>query len=189
MNNLTSSNFEYFSRNDALYKATTTTTAKPFVIYTPPPQQALIKNPSSIAAEVTAPIGRRPLIGQRPLRRRRPQYEYYDDDYYNDYYEDRLRSTRGRKRPRPRPRPIYYDDYDEEYEDDRYEWRAVRRRNEKRRPYDRKGGWRKNKEKIKDDYYREDESDGFEDEEYRLSKFVFCFNKYKNIIYFFRYQT
>lgn len=159
-----------FYRNDALYKITPTTTIKPFVIYTPPPQAALINNPQVIAAEVSAPLARRPLIGQRPLRRRRPQYDYYDDDYYDDYYEERLRATRGRKRPRPRPRPIYYDDYDEEYGDDRYDWRAVRRRNEKRRPYDKKGGRRKNQDRIKDDY-EEDVNDRLEDEDYRMSKF------------------
>lgn len=163
-------NVLFFSfRNDALYKTTSTTTIKPFVIYTPPPQAQMAAISPSVVADVAAPLARRPLINQRPLRRRRPQFEYYDD-YYNDYYDER-RANRGRKRPRPRPRPLYYDDYDDDYEDDRYDWRATRRRNEKRRPYDRKGVRRKNNDRNKNDY-DEDLAERSEEEDYRLSTYI-----------------
>lgn len=136
------------------------------MIYTPPPTSMVLAVVPPNTAEISAPLSRRPFMGQRPLRRRRPQYEYYDENYYDDYYDERLRSNRGRKRPRPRPRPIYYDDeYDDVYDDDRYEWRGVRRR-----PYDKKGGRRKNSDRSKDNY--DEEHERSDEDDYRSSKNV-----------------
>ncbi|XP_076260285.1 uncharacterized protein LOC143196476 [Rhynchophorus ferrugineus] len=140
---------KFWHRNDALYKAqSTTTTASPLraVIYTTAPPLGDPATP--LPAAPRRPVGgRRPY---RPNRRRRPQYDYYEDEYYDDdYYDDRPRSNRGRKRPRPRPRPVFDDDY-EEYEDERYE---SRRGSSRRRPYrDR----RRNKDRRKQEYDDDD---------------------------------
>ncbi|CAH2002367.1 unnamed protein product [Acanthoscelides obtectus] len=87
----------------------------------------------------------------RPIApRRRPQYDYYDEEDY----EERPRMNR-RKRPR---RPIYYDDYDEDYEDERYDRRGGNRR---RRPHDRRPVRRNKDRRSKYDYDDEDEDDEF----------------------------
>ncbi|KAL3287686.1 hypothetical protein HHI36_002153 [Cryptolaemus montrouzieri] len=137
---------KFWHRNDALYKAATTTTLKPLNIYTPPPAPNPVLNPGKGGGGSRTGGKRR-----RPLQRR-PQYDYYDyADYDDDYYEDRPRSRR--RRPRPRPRPIYDEEYDEEYED-RYE-----RRN--KRPYNRRGGSdkRRNKNRNKNDETLPDEDE------------------------------
>ncbi|KAJ8962730.1 hypothetical protein NQ318_001128 [Aromia moschata] len=115
----------------------------------------------------TGPGLGRPMVGRRrPFRRRRPQFDYYEDDYY-DYYEERPRSNRGRKRPRPRPRPLYDDEYEDDYEDDRYERRGGTRRDENRRPYERRpSAKRRNKDRVKQDYLDETD-DRLEDEDYK----------------------
>lgn len=58
------------------------------------------------------PIQQRPQRPRRPLRRRRPQVEYYydDDEYEDDYVEERLNRRRKPVRARTR-RPADYDDY------------------------------------------------------------------------------
>ncbi|XP_018567575.1 DNA ligase 1-like [Anoplophora glabripennis] len=163
---------KFWHRNDALYKAVTTTTVKPFVIYTTaPPLPAIPVVPVQPAPlPPTGPGSRRPVGGRRrPFRRRRPQYDYYDDEYYDDY-EERPRSNRGRKRPRPRPRPVYDDDYEEDYEDDRYQRRGGgSRREEGRRPYDRRSGnRRRNKDRVKEEYEDEETDGRLEDEDFGL---------------------
>ncbi|CAG9821007.1 unnamed protein product [Phaedon cochleariae] len=147
---------KYWHRNDALYKAASTTTVKPIIYTTAPP----IQTPTDGLAP---PVGSGPRR-IRPYRRRRPQYDYYDD-YYDFFYEDRPRS-RGRKRPRPRPRPIYDDEYEEEYEEERYEKRGGGRRNENRRPYERRpnAGRVRNKERPRLDYEDEDSETKYEDD-------------------------
>ncbi|KAJ8972908.1 hypothetical protein NQ317_008798 [Molorchus minor] len=162
---------KFWHRNDALYKATPTTTVKPLInhnIYTPPPSSLISQASSGTSSAVPQdpvpekpPVTalRRPIGGRRrPFRRRRPQYDYYED-YYDDYYEERPRSNRGRQRPRPRPRPLYDDDYDDDYEEDRYEKRGAGRRNEHRRPYGRRGSA---KRRNKDDY-DDEEDDRYDD--------------------------
>ncbi|KAF5304840.1 hypothetical protein FQR65_LT07857 [Abscondita terminalis] len=132
---------KYWHRNDALYQAASTTTVKP--------------TPISISPALTASPRPRPSPTMRRRRpsRRRPQYEYYDDDYEedarDDYYEE-PQPRRRRKRPRPRPRPIY-DEYDD-YEEERYERRGSGRRNENRRDEDRY-------DRRKDTYDRRDYED------------------------------
>lgn len=155
-------------RNDALYKASTPTTSKPFVVHTtaPPAAAPLDVAPILMTAPViavpSAPSGPRRSAGppRRPYRRRRPQF-YYEDDYYDDYYDDLPRHNRGRKRPRPRPRPLYDDDYDE-YDDGVYERQAVSRR----RPYDRRGNTRRrNKDEF--EYEDDDSADDFRSGKYK----------------------
>lgn len=162
----------FVHRNDALYKSATTTTIKPFVIYTtsplPPPAVALEPAP----LPPSSPGLRRPVGGRRrPFRRRRPQFEYYDDEYY-DYYEERPRSNRGRKRPKPLPRPVYDDDYEDEYEEDRYQRRGGgSRREEERKSHDRRwGNRRRNKDRVKEEYGDEEVNGRFEDEDFDLGK-------------------
>ncbi|RZC36485.1 CBM 14 domain containing protein, partial [Asbolus verrucosus] len=164
---------KYWHRNDALYKAATTTTLKPLILHTTAPPEYAQPQPAT-----SPPVGhtRRPMGGRRrPFRGRRPQYDYYEyDDEYDDYYDERPRyEARRRKRPRPRPRPIYEPDYDEEYEDDRYERRNSGRRNEERnrKPYDRRGSddrrldRRRNKDRRKyEDDDKPEDDDKFENE-------------------------
>ncbi|XP_074042516.1 cuticular protein analogous to peritrophins 1-H isoform X1 [Leptinotarsa decemlineata] len=144
---------KFWHRNDALYQAASTTTIRTIpttVAYTPPP----------VILQTSKPIGGPRRVVGRPYRRRRPQFEYYDEYYDDFYYDDRPRS-RGRKRPRPRPRPVYDDDYDEEYDEERYEKRGSgARRKEQRRPYSRRPSARgRNKERVKIDYDEEDQFD------------------------------
>lgn len=149
-------NLLLYCRNDALYKAATTSTVRPLVIYTTP-AEGLAATPLPAVAGARRP----PAAGggrRRPYRRRRPQYEYYDDEYYDDYYEERPRSRR--KRPRPRPRPIYDDEYDEEYEEDRYERRNSRRPSYRRRTKDRR----------KHEYEDDEVDDRFEDEDFKTNR-------------------
>ncbi|GJQ76257.1 hypothetical protein Trydic_g1991 [Trypoxylus dichotomus] len=116
---------KFWHRNDALYKAASTTTVKPPPIYTIPPAPAT-------SIPIVPILQRRPDRPRRPLARRRP-YEYYDDEYVDEeYYEKPLR----RQRPRYRPR-AYDDDYD--YEDEDY----LRRPNGRRRPYKSRGANRR----------------------------------------------
>ncbi|KAK9892961.1 hypothetical protein WA026_023018 [Henosepilachna vigintioctopunctata] len=127
---------KFWHRNDALYKAASTTTTKPLNIYTTSTEQNLNSNP------VKAGGGPRVLGKRRRPAQRRPQYDYYDyADYDEDYYDERSRPRR--RRPRPRPRPLYDDEY-EDYEEDSYEKRP-------RRPYNRRGGSdrRRNKNRNK----------------------------------------
>ncbi|XP_072391036.1 uncharacterized protein [Diabrotica undecimpunctata] len=155
----------FWHRNDALYKADTTTTSRPLVIpTTPAPPVPPPPVPVATAAIPSSPgTGPRRGVG-RPYRRRRPYYDYYEDYYDDFYYDDRPRS-RGRKRPRPRPRPLYDDEYEDEYDDDRYERRGNSgRRNENRRPYNRRPNRGRIKERPKYDYDDEEE-DRFDDEE------------------------
>ncbi|XP_053683827.1 proteoglycan 4-like [Sabethes cyaneus] len=95
---------KYWFRNEPLYKATTTTTQKPS------PTTPTTPSPS------TAPSRLKPL--RKPVRRRRPQVDYYydDDEYDEEYYEERPR--RRKNRPRNR-RPTYDDEYDEDERFDR----------------------------------------------------------------------
>ncbi|XP_063217842.1 nucleolar protein dao-5 isoform X2 [Bacillus rossius redtenbacheri] len=109
---------KYFSRNEALYKAASTTTLAPLTRATlPPPPPRRQPDPE----EAGAPAPRR----RRPYRRRRPVYDYvYDDEYEDDLadYEEDAVATQGRsssvrsqhpaaddqprrKRPRPQQRP------------------------------------------------------------------------------------
>ncbi|CAL7941388.1 unnamed protein product [Xylocopa violacea] len=85
---------KYWHRNDALYKATTTSTTS--------------TSTTTTMAPVTAATGR-PLARDSPPRRRRPSrrrpaYDYYDEEYYDDDYS--------------RPRGYSRDDYD--YDDRKY---------------------------------------------------------------------
>lgn len=116
-------------RNDALYRAATTTTTTTTTVAPPPTQP-------------TERPYRRPHRPVRPLRRRRPQIDYYYDDedgldeyYYDDEPVSRRKPLRTRNR-----RPVHdADDYDApptrgggySYDDeDDYQPAA------KRRPYD-----------------------------------------------------
>ncbi|XP_017768113.1 PREDICTED: DNA ligase 1 [Nicrophorus vespilloides] len=172
---------KFWHRNDALYKATTTTTIKPVTLYTHVPPQ-----PPAILSGVAA---RRPLTNRRrkPLRRRRPQYDYYDEYEEDEEYDEprytatessRSEGRRRKQRPRPRPRPVYEDEYEAEYEDDRYERRGSGRRGDEekeRRPYDRRNNQnRRNKDrrKYEDEYEEEavDEDPRFDRSEERNNK-------------------
>ncbi|XP_055612604.1 proteoglycan 4-like, partial [Uranotaenia lowii] len=106
-----------FSRNEPLYKATTTTTQKP------------APTTSTIAPPTTA----RPKPLRPTVRRRRPQVDYYydDEEYDDEYYEERPR--RRKNRPRNR-RPVYEEDY--EYEDRRDRYRERDRERERDRDRD-----------------------------------------------------
>ncbi|XP_017761528.1 PREDICTED: zinc finger CCCH domain-containing protein 13 isoform X1 [Eufriesea mexicana] len=85
---------KYWHRNDALYKATTTSTTS---------------TSTTTLAPVTAATGRQSSRDRdhprrrRPFRRR-PAYDYYDEEYYDDDYS--------------RPRGYSRDDYD--YDDRKY---------------------------------------------------------------------
>nr|XP_003702917.1 PREDICTED: zinc finger CCCH domain-containing protein 13 [Megachile rotundata]XP_012139531.1 PREDICTED: zinc finger CCCH domain-containing protein 13 [Megachile rotundata] len=86
---------KYWHRNDALYKATTTSTTS--------------TSTTTTMAPVTVATGRqasrdRDLPRRRRPFRRRPAYDYYDEEYYDDDYS--------------RPRGYGRDDYD--YEDRKY---------------------------------------------------------------------
>ncbi|XP_030759428.1 proteoglycan 4 [Sitophilus oryzae] len=152
---------KFWHRNDALYQAaSTTTTASPLnlraAIYTTASPAGAADPATPIPALPANP--RRPGFRRRPYGaggRRRPQYDYYDDEYYDDEYYER---PRPRKRPRPRPRPVYDEDY-EEYEDERYE---SRRGGGRRRPYRRNNTRKKPKHEDADDVVEE----RFEDEDF-----------------------
>nr|XP_031848242.1 zinc finger CCCH domain-containing protein 13 isoform X2 [Nomia melanderi] len=86
---------KYWHRNDALYKAATTSTTSTSTTTTPAPVVPAAGRPSQ--------RDRDPPRRRRPFRRR-PAYDYYDEEYYDDDYS--------------RPRGYGRDDYD--YEDRKY---------------------------------------------------------------------
>ncbi|XP_054009076.1 uncharacterized protein DDB_G0284459 [Hylaeus anthracinus] len=88
---------KYWHRNDALYKAATTTTTSTSTTTT------TTTTPSPAPVEAGRSRDRDPPRRRWPLRRR-PAYDYYDDEYYDDEYS--------------RPRGYSRDDYD--YEDRKY---------------------------------------------------------------------
>ncbi|XP_017884936.1 uncharacterized protein DDB_G0284459 [Ceratina calcarata] len=89
---------KYWHRNDALYKATTTSTTSTSTTTT--------IAPVTTAAGRQSPRDRDPPPRRRRPFRRRPAYDYYDEEYYDDDYS--------------RPRGYGRDDYDYDYEDRKY---------------------------------------------------------------------
>ncbi|XP_076381530.1 uncharacterized protein LOC117226384 [Megalopta genalis] len=88
---------KYWHRNDALYKAATTST-------TSTTSTSTTTTPAPATATGRASSRDRDLPRRRRPFRRRPTYDYYDEDYYDDDYS--------------RPRGYGRDDYD--YEDRKY---------------------------------------------------------------------
>ncbi|KAK0175366.1 hypothetical protein PV327_009120 [Microctonus hyperodae] len=102
---------KYWHRNDALYKAVSTTTIAP-----PSTTTTTTTTPSSTTtAEGPIEDGRLMPRRRRPFRRR-PAYDYYDEEYYDDDYE----------RPRTRGGYDRRDEYD--YDDRQYSRRDNRER-------------------------------------------------------------
>lgn len=90
---------KYFFRNDALYVALTTTSTTTTTI-APPLTRAPVQ------------VYERPRQRLRPLRRRRPQQDYYEDEYEDDEYVDTRPPARKRQpQVRARTRRPEYDDY------------------------------------------------------------------------------
>ncbi|XP_012258254.2 zinc finger CCCH domain-containing protein 13 [Athalia rosae] len=76
---------KYWHRNDNLYQATTTTTTSTTTTTTAaPPTPAPHLNPQGRTPYRNREGGTR---RRRPPYRRRPAYDYYEDDYYDDEYE------------------------------------------------------------------------------------------------------
>ncbi|XP_011301494.1 zinc finger CCCH domain-containing protein 18 [Fopius arisanus] len=88
---------KYWHRNDALYKAASTT---------PPPTSSTttVRTTTTTSSTIEAI---RPTRRRRPFRRR-PAYDYYEDEYYDDDFE------------RPRGRGSYDRRDDYEYEERKY---------------------------------------------------------------------